>query len=170
MNNLLTPRIYTPRGFARENPFPDLRTLDVGCSGRKLPGALGMDMVESPGVDVVHNIESVPWPFENNSFDLVFMNHSLEHVANVLGALGEVHRILKKDGRFVVQVPHFRATDAYVDPTHRHFFTSRSLDYFCEGEKIAEDYRYVSFRFRKLGFWYGWPHPSKNPLREALKK
>ena len=169
MTDLLAPLIYTPNGFANTNPFPHLRSLDVGCSGRKLKGAVGMDIVQSSEVDVVHDIEQKPWPFKEGEFDVVFMNHSLEHVDDVLSVLGEAHRILKGGGRLIVQVPHFRATDAFVDPTHRHFFTSRSLDYFCAGEKIAEDYRYVPFRFRKLGFWYGWPHRSRNPLRQIVK-
>lgn len=162
------PKIYTPNGFVKEDVLGGKKALDVGCGSRKLPGSLGMDVVKDSQADVIHDFEVVPWPFKENEFDIVFMNHSLEHVKDVLAVLSEVHRVTKNKGRVVIQVPHFRASDAYVDPTHEHFFTSRSLDYFLEGETLT-DYHYVPFRFKKLSFWYGWPHPSKNPLREWMK-
>ena len=45
------------------------RTLDVGCGRDKIPGALGVDRVALPGVDVVHDLDSYPWPFEDSSFE-----------------------------------------------------------------------------------------------------
>ena len=92
-------------------------------------------------------------------------------IDDLLKALAEVHRISRDGAHVIIQVPYFRATDAYTDPTHRHFFTSRSLDYFCEGETIARDCgaSYVPFRFRKLGFWHASPGRSHNPLRQFLK-
>lgn len=169
MSNLWAPRIYSPEGYTKENIFTKgEKVIDIGCGSRKLPGARGMDRVKDSEADIIHDIEKVPWPLPDSSYDLVFMNHSLEHVDDVLAVLGEVHRIAKKGARVVIQVPHFRASDAYVDPTHRHFFTSHSLDYFLEGTLLS-DYHYVPFRFKKLGFWYGWPHPSKNPIRQFVK-
>ena len=165
---LLAPQIYTSYGFVKEDVLNGKKALDVGCGSRKLPGAIGLDIVPSPAVDFVHNIAQTPWPFNDNEFDVVFMNHSLEHVVDVLDTLSEVHRISKNGARIVIQVPHFRCLDAYVDPTHRHFFTSRSLDYFIEGENYTK-YNYIPVRFKKLGFWYGWPHKSKNPLRQMIK-
>ena len=165
---LLAPQIYTSYGFVKEDVLNGKKALDVGCGSRKLPGAIGLDIVPSSAVDFVHNIAQTPWPFNDNEFDVVFMNHSLEHVVDVLDTLSEVHRISKNGARIVIQVPHFRCLDAYVDPTHRHFFTSRSLDYFIEGENYTK-YNYIPARFKKLGFWYGWPHKSKNPLRQMIK-
>ncbi|HEY4517747.1 MAG TPA: class I SAM-dependent methyltransferase [Candidatus Paceibacterota bacterium] len=165
---LFAPRIYTARGFVREHILGGAKALDVGCGSRKLPGAIGVDIVKTPQVDVLHDLALFPWPFETNTFDLIFLNHALEHMEELLKTMSEIHRIARPGARIVIQVPYFRSADAYTDPTHRHFFTSRSLDYFVEGTG-CDEYRYVPIRFKKLGFWYGWPQRSRNSLRRALK-
>ena len=45
------------------------KILDLGCGRNKVPGAIGLDLFPVPGVDVVHDLEAFPYPFENNSFD-----------------------------------------------------------------------------------------------------
>jgi len=77
--------------------------------------------------------------------------------------------VLRPGGRVVIQVPYFRSIDAFSDPTHKHFFTAQSLDYFVEGSKLAT-YHYSKALFRKAGFWYGWPHKAHNPLVQVFKK
>ncbi|HEY4517779.1 MAG TPA: class I SAM-dependent methyltransferase [Candidatus Paceibacterota bacterium] len=166
---LLTPQIYTPKGFAKENILQGKKALDIGCGSRKLPGAVGVDIVKTADVDILHDLSVFPWPFRESEFDVVFANHFLEHTDDLLKTISEIHRITRPGAHIIIQVPYFRSVDAYTDPTHRHFFTSQSLDYFIDGTGCAE-YRYVPIRFKKLAFWYGWPHRSKNPLRELIKK
>jgi SAM-dependent methyltransferase len=161
-------KIYTKQGFTRENILEGKPALDLGCGGRKLPGAMGIDSLALTGVDVVHNLDTFPWPVGDASFDLVFANHYLEHSEDLLATLSEIYRILKPGGRLVFQVPYFRALDAVTDPTHKRFFTSYSLDYVIAGTKLAE-YRYTPFTFTKIGFWYGWPQRSGNPFAQAFK-
>ncbi|KKU56259.1 MAG: Methyltransferase domain protein [Parcubacteria group bacterium GW2011_GWA1_47_11] len=166
---LWAPKIFTLRGFVKENMLRGAAALDVGCGGRKLPGSTGMDILRLPGVDVVHSFNRTPWPFADGAFDLVFLNHALEHVGDVVAVMNEVHRVLKPEGRAVIQVPYFRCIDAYNDPTHTHFFTARTLDYFIKDAGLSR-YAYSGDKlFDKKGFWYGWPHRSRNPLRQALK-
>ncbi len=168
MKELWAPRIYTPFGFVRADVLNGVRALDVGCGGRKLPGAVGMDTLSLAGVDVVHDANNIPWPFEAGTFELVFLNHALEHVGNLVAVMDEIHRVLRPGGRLVVQVPYFRSVDAFNDPTHTHFFTAGSLDYFIEGSGLS-NYHYSKKLFLKKGFWFGWPHSPRNPLRRALK-
>lgn len=166
---LLAPKIFTENGgFVKENILDGIKAVDIGCGQRKLPGALGMDILSDSSADIVHDAGVFPWPFQENSFDLVFMNNILEHVVDVSKTMGEAHRIAKPGGRIVIQVPYFRSVDAFADPTHIHFYAFGTLDYFIDGAKWS-GYKYVPFRFKKLGFWYGWPHKSKNPLKQLLK-
>jgi ubiquinone/menaquinone biosynthesis C-methylase UbiE len=168
MNELWTQKIFTLQGLTGENILEGKKALDVGCGHRKLPGALGIDVIKDSKVDVVHDLSVFPWPLKDNSFDLVLMNSVLEHVIDVLKTLGEVHRVGKPGAHVLIKVPYFRSTDAFADPSHYHFFTSRSMDFFVEGTEFRH-YGYVPFHFKKLGFWYGWPHPSKNPLKQLMK-
>lgn len=43
--------------------------LDVGCGPNKTPGAVGIDALPLEGVDVVHNLNQFPYPFESNHFE-----------------------------------------------------------------------------------------------------
>ena len=46
---------------------------------------------------------------KDNSFDIVTLNHVLEHVNNPNETLKEIHRVLKKKGLFIVGVPNSRS-------------------------------------------------------------
>ena len=41
--------------------------IDVGCGSSKIEGFIGMDHLDLPGVDIIHDLNSLPWPFESNS-------------------------------------------------------------------------------------------------------
>lgn len=66
-----------------------------------------MDMVPRNWVDVVHDIRNLPLPFEDNSFELVYLSHILEHVPwfQVVDCLIEIRRILKPGGSVEIWVP-----------------------------------------------------------------
>lgn len=68
---------------------------------------INVDIFKFENVDVVHNLEKLPYPFENDSADKIYMSHSLEHISMsvVPEVLKECHRILKKDGRLEIIVP-----------------------------------------------------------------
>jgi 2-polyprenyl-3-methyl-5-hydroxy-6-metoxy-1,4-benzoquinol methylase len=98
----------------------EVQLLDVGCGSGTLIGilkqrgfrVLGVDfsaeaaaLAESEnGVEVlVGSLEQAG--FKDGSFDVVTLFHVLEHVTNPRDVLAEVHRILRPDGRLVLQVP-----------------------------------------------------------------
>jgi len=128
-------------------------------------------MLKMPAVDVVCNLDVTPWPFEDNSVDFIFAHNVLEHVDNVVDFLNEVWRVGKNDSRIVIAVPYFRSVDAFTDPTHKHFFTANSLDYFMKekGGSLSA-YGYTDRRFEKIGFWYGWPQESDDLIVRHFKK
>ena len=57
----------------------------------------------SPIVDVKSDILDLP--FENESFDIIFCNHVLEHIEDDRKAMSELLRVMKKGGWGIVQVP-----------------------------------------------------------------
>ena len=57
----------------------------------------------SPIADVKADICNLP--FEENSFDVVFCNHVLEHIADDTKAMQELYRVLKPGGMGIFQIP-----------------------------------------------------------------
>ncbi|MDY6025843.1 methyltransferase domain-containing protein [Bergeyella zoohelcum] len=57
----------------------------------------------SPIVDVKADILNLP--FEDNSFDVVFCNHVLEHIPDDARAMSELYRVMKPGGWGILQVP-----------------------------------------------------------------
>ena len=110
-----------------------MKVLDVGPGVRKYPGSIGIDRLKLSTVDIVHNIEEIPWPIEDNTFDLVFCSHVLEHVRNLEGVMKEIYRILKPSGVVDITCPHFSNRTAFTDPTHVRFIGFCTFDFFCQG-------------------------------------
>lgn len=165
-----TQKIYTENGMTKENVFEGKKVLHLGCGHSKLPGSLGVDLLAHSEVDVVHNLDQYPWPFEANSVDVIFAHSVIEHIDDIVALFEECARILEPGGRVVLTVPYFRSTDSFTDPTHKHFFTSQSLDYFIENSGQLSHYGYTKVQFMKMGFWYSWPTESKNALTRMFKK
>ena len=61
--------------------------------------------IESPLAKVKMDIHQIPFP--DNHFDAVLCNHVLEHVADDIKAMSEIHRVLKPGGWAIMQVPFF---------------------------------------------------------------
>jgi SAM-dependent methyltransferase len=61
--------------------------------------------IESPLAKVKMDIHEIP--FEDNSIDIIFCNHVLEHVDDDKKALREMRRVLKPGGWAILQVPFF---------------------------------------------------------------
>lgn len=61
--------------------------------------------IESPLAKVKMDIHDIP--FEENTFDVLFCNHVLEHVDDDIKALNEIKRVLKTGGWAILQVPFF---------------------------------------------------------------
>ena len=127
-----------------------MKILDLGCGNAKEEGAVGIDYRSCPSVDIVHDLNVYPWPLENDSFDLVICKHVIEHLSNVIKAMEEIHRILKKGGVVKIYTPHISNIMSFKDPTHMWHFTWGSFDYFIRGLKEKEaSYTDVSFELVK---------------------
>jgi SAM-dependent methyltransferase len=170
MERSIITKIYTKNGITKDNPFPNKKVLHVGCGGSKLTGAVGVDVLKLPAVDIVHDINKAPWPFPDNSFDILFAHSVVEHLGSIVTFLNEAYRVGKNGGRIIISVPYFRSIDSFSDPTHTHFFTSESLDYFLDDNNKLSRYDYTKIKFGKIGFWYGWPGESPNFIVRLFKK
>lgn len=106
--------------------------IDLGCGQNKVAGAIGLDNATLPGVDVVHDLLDVPYPFADNCIDEIYLRHAIEHFAlpDIRKVLNEVHRILHPGGVVHIHVPHVFSVAAWADVTHRTSFTFISGEFF----------------------------------------
>lgn len=136
--------------------------LDLGCGDNKIPNAVGLDNAPLEGVDVVHDLLDVPYPFEPKAAQTIFLRHVIEHfeLANIQTILRESFRILADDGRLFVSVPHVFSAAAWADPTHRMAFTFESGKFFDEQSSKAY-YRELETRWKLIKTtarvtWFNW--------------
>lgn len=121
--------------------------VDLGCGTNKRPGAVGVDGNPAARPDVVHDLDVFPYPFDANSFDEIYLDNVLEHLADVIATMEEIHRIGRPGALVRIDVPYFRSRYAAVDPTHRHAFTAESFAYFDPAHPFFDQYRYSPATF-----------------------
>ena len=110
--------------------------LDIACGQNKQEGFTGVDIVACEGVDVVHNLEQYPWPFENESVDEAFCSHYVEHTVCLMKFMDEVYRILKPGGKLTVVSPYYNSIRCWQDPTHTRAISEASFLYFNKDWRV----------------------------------
>jgi len=72
--------------------------------------------IESPLADVLMDVKDIP--FDNNTFDVIFCNHVLEHVDDDKKAIEELYRVMKPGGLGIFQVPQdINLEETFEDPS-----------------------------------------------------
>ena len=125
------------------------RVLNLGAGlDRSIPGAVTVDLVAKTKPDVVHDLDVYPWPFETDSFDQVVCREVIEHLADVIKAMEEMHRITRAGGIVHIVTPHYSCSNSYTDPTHRRHLSYFSFDYFTD-ENQWGFYSEARFRMKR---------------------
>ncbi len=125
-----------------------MKKLNLGCGTDIRDGYINLDIAPLNGVDIVHNIESGPLPFADETFEEVLCLDILEHLEYV-PVLKEIHRILKKNGKVIIRVPHFSSNNNYIDPTHKKMFSINTFNFFVRDSMFSRNY-YFDFSFTRI--------------------
>lgn len=142
--------------------------LNLGCGRTRIPGSIGVDCVKIPdSVDVVHDLNVLPYPFESNFADEIHFYHVLEHLDNPVAKLEEIHRILKPGGVLYMRVPHFSSNGAFTDITHKRPFSYFSFDVFEEGN-YHSFYTKVRFEILKKELKYFGMYPNSGVYEKYI--
>ncbi len=121
----------------------------------------------TPHVDVKADILDLP--FKENTFDVIFCNHVLEHIIDDKKAMQELYRVLKPNGMAILQIPQ----DLSLEKTYEDFsITSEE-----ERAKHFGQYDHVRIygkdyfdKLRSVGFKVEEVDYSKTISSELVKK
>ena len=124
------------------------RTLNLGAGNKIMPGVVNHDRIaHRPEIDVAWDLDVLPWPWPDNSFDLIIASSVLEHLhIDLLASINECWRILDKGGRLWVKVPHWNNESAYNDPTHQRVCGLAVLDAFDPTTRGGQAYSFYTPR------------------------
>lgn len=86
-------------------------------------------------VEVVHDLEVSPLPFENNEYDLIISFHTLEHIANIDQLIKEMYRITRDGGVWDLKIPHYSES---MSPFHKTYFDSGYFYWYEKGTYVCE--------------------------------
>jgi hypothetical protein len=134
--------------------------IDIACGENKHTGCIGIDVRALPGVDIVHDLESFPWPIPSGTVAEAIASHYIEHIKPWLSIafMNEVWRVLVPGGKFTAITPYAGSPAYWQDPTHCNGWTEITFQYF--------DPRYHLFRIYKPRPWRicgGYPR-RQNPF------
>lgn len=110
----------------------NINILEIGCGGKSykkfFPKSewITTDINETEDSDEIADVTQLR--YEKNSFDVVFCISVLEHVFEYEKAISEMHRVLKKNGMLVLQMP-------FAYPIH---------------DAPNDFWRFTSFSFKKI--------------------
>jgi SAM-dependent methyltransferase len=103
-----------------------------------------LDMDPSVKPDVVHDLNELPYPFEDGQFDEIHAYEVLEHCGRqgdfryFFAQFEEFWRILKPDGYFVGTVPMWDSMWAWGDPGHVRVINDGSLMFLSQQEYVNQ--------------------------------
>lgn len=118
--------------------------LSLGCGEVRFEDAIHVDINERSAPDVVHDLNVIPWPWEDEQFDEVIGEDIIEHLDSVVGTVEEAHRVLRTGGVLKLRTPHFQSLNSWIDPTHKWHLTEHSFDYFDPDTGFGQKYAYYS--------------------------
>jgi len=124
--------------------------LNLGCGEEPQRGFINVDMLNLPGVDVVWDLEEYPWPFPENSIDLIVASQLVEHVnphkGNFIKFMDEAWRVLKVHGQFMLATPYAGSMGYFQDPTHCNPCNEYTWEYFDPISPMTKGALYLNYR------------------------
>jgi len=106
--------------------------LDLGCGFNKAKNRIGMDNRKIEGVDIVHDLEVIPYPLDNDCCLSIRCSQVVEHLKPwlMIGIMDEWWRIMKPNCKIYIATPPADSFWFHVDPTHIKGWNDSTVQYF----------------------------------------
>jgi predicted SAM-dependent methyltransferase len=134
--------------------------LNLGCGTNKLDGFINIDGHADSKPDVVLDISQDVLPYIAGTVDEVVLFHCIEHIPEKCHdwVLGEIHRVLKPGGKFLVSYPEFITCSNCYSSNYkgqRDFFKATIYgrqSHPGDAHVALMDTKFFTTRLRRLGF------------------
>jgi SAM-dependent methyltransferase len=105
--------------------------------------------------DVLHDLNQLPYPFDDSMFDEIHAYETLEHIGRqgdyraFFNQFSELHRILKPGGWLIGSCPNWDSVWAWSDPGHTRLITPQMLSFLSQSEydKQVGSTAFTDYRF-----------------------
>jgi SAM-dependent methyltransferase len=141
--------------------------LDVGCGKNRLERYIGMDRRDIPEADIVHDLEIFPYPLPDDCCTLIVANQIIEHIKPwlTIDFMNELWRIMKVDGKLIINTPYGGSPAYWQDPTHCNGCNVGTFMYFDPKFPLYEIYEPSPWNL-----YEGYPALRSNGHIEAMMK
>lgn len=118
--------------------------LNLACGNEKKDGYLNVDIYKSSACDFVFDLRK-DWPWKDNSIEDVYCSHFIEHLEadERIHFFNELYRVLKKDAKALIIVPHWASVRAYGDLSHKWPPVSEMFFYYLSKEWRTQNAPYL---------------------------
>lgn len=94
--------------------------LYLGAGAKRLDGYIHVDVEPGEGIDLVYDLNRRPWPWDDDSAEIVVAEDLVEHLAiTLIEFCEEAWRVLAPGGELFIRTPHHSGDSSWIDPTHR---------------------------------------------------
>lgn len=126
--------------------------LNLGAGNKLVKGAVQHDLVKHrPEIDVAWDLNVIPWPWADESFDLIVACAVFEHLRNTLiQTVDECWRILRPGGVLHMKLPFWKSDNAWRDPTHFWRFSLGTCDLFDQKTRYGREYAFYQVKPWKI--------------------
>ena len=138
--------------------------LELGCGYQKRDGFFGIDILKTPAVDLVLDIEKKKLPFPDNSIDYIYSSHTFEHLTNYQFVIQEMFRVCKPNAVIEIWTPYGKSNDGMLFG-HYTFLSETSFKHIA--------FEYDRFFFEKAKGYFLWEKTQYTlypGIVESLKK
>ena len=95
--------------------------LDIGAGMRRIEGWYTIDDLPYPGLDLVHDLNTTPWPLADGCAVRAMAHFTLCRIPRAgyafLRFMNEVHRLLQPGGQFLIVAPYGISQAFLQEPT-----------------------------------------------------
>jgi len=122
--------------------------LNLGAGNKPIEGAVNHDRtLHRPEISIAWDLNNFPWPWTDESFDLIVARAVFEHLrCTLIDSVNESWRILRPGGELALKLPYWKHENSFIDPTHYWQFGLHTPEIFDPDTEYGRGYSFYTDR------------------------